>query len=128
MIASISVSNTLTLNTVFVGRLPQPFFVAGSTHLLSRMPGLTGMYLALTGHTLGMGDLLYTGLATHAVSLDEVAPLQQVRAQEDDKAAGKWKLRVWMGCFGWVDANTGWSMERIWCVCNVTLLAVADSV
>ena len=42
------------------------------------MPGLTGMYLALTGHTLGMGDLLYTGLATHAVSLDEVAPLQQV--------------------------------------------------
>lgn len=45
------------------------------------------MYLALTGHTLGMGDLLYTGLATHAVSLDEVAPLQQVYAAEDEFGA-----------------------------------------
>jgi hypothetical protein len=83
MIVRIYVSNTPTLNTVYCRSIVPPFD-AGSTHLLSRMPGLTGMYLALTGHTLGMGDLLYTGLATHAVSLDEVAPLQQVRAEEDD--------------------------------------------
>ena len=75
-------STRFTLFTLFAPSILSPPMHhphrTGCTHLLTRMPGLTGMYAALTGHTLGMGDLLYTGLATHAVSLDEVAPLQQV--------------------------------------------------
>jgi enoyl-CoA hydratase/carnithine racemase len=73
----------------------------GSTYLLSRLPGLLGWYLlcsvffvsqnvaesridccdryiALTGHTLNSGDLLYSGLATHAIALDDFTALQQI--------------------------------------------------
>jgi enoyl-CoA hydratase/carnithine racemase len=51
---------------------------AGATYHLARIPGLVGMYIALTGQVLNMGDLLYTGLATHAVGVDEFTPLQQL--------------------------------------------------
>ena len=88
------------------------------------MPGLTGMYAALTGHTLGMGDLLYTGLATHAVSLDEVAPLQQVmwvdegegeRRREEGRGErrgggeGRGEGRRWMRR---VAERRGWNWRR----------------
>ncbi|MDO9428740.1 MAG: enoyl-CoA hydratase/isomerase family protein [Methylobacterium sp.] len=37
----------------------------GMTYALPRLPGRTGTYLALTGATLGPGDALALGLATH---------------------------------------------------------------
>jgi enoyl-CoA hydratase len=40
----------------------------GSSHFLSRLPGEMGMYLALTGARIGLGDALDCGLATHAVA------------------------------------------------------------
>lgn len=48
------------------------------THSVSSHPPPLGRYIALTGNTLGMGDLLYAGLATHAISLDDFTPLQQI--------------------------------------------------
>ncbi len=40
----------------------------GSSHFLSRMPDHTGLYLGLTGTSIGLGDALDTGLVTHAVA------------------------------------------------------------
>ncbi|HEY4076718.1 MAG TPA: enoyl-CoA hydratase/isomerase family protein [Rhizomicrobium sp.] len=39
----------------------------GSSHFLSRCPDELGMYLALTGARIGVGDALDAGLMTHAV-------------------------------------------------------------
>jgi enoyl-CoA hydratase len=38
----------------------------GATYFLSRCPGETGMYLALTGARIGLGDAFCLGLFTHA--------------------------------------------------------------
>ena len=38
----------------------------GASYFLSRCPGETGMYLALTGARIGLGDALALGLMTHA--------------------------------------------------------------
>ncbi|KAA2238000.1 enoyl-CoA hydratase/isomerase family protein [Salinarimonas soli] len=38
----------------------------GATHALPRLPGRTGVYLALTGERVRAGDALALGLATHA--------------------------------------------------------------
>jgi enoyl-CoA hydratase len=40
----------------------------GATYVLSRMPGLSGTHLALTGARIGMADCLLLGAATHAVA------------------------------------------------------------
>ena len=42
----------------------------GMTYTLPRLPGRTGTYLALTGATIGAGDALALGLATHCVRAD----------------------------------------------------------
>ncbi|KQP59314.1 enoyl-CoA hydratase/isomerase family protein [Methylobacterium sp. Leaf112] len=42
----------------------------GMTYVLPRLPGRTGTYLALTGATIGAGDALALGLATHHVRAD----------------------------------------------------------
>jgi enoyl-CoA hydratase len=47
----------------------------GGSYFLSRLPGETGLYLALTGRRIGQGDALALGLATHAVALDDHAAL-----------------------------------------------------
>ncbi|WP_144184569.1 enoyl-CoA hydratase/isomerase family protein [Elioraea rosea] len=39
----------------------------GATYFLPRLPGQTGMYLALTGARVSPGDAIHTGLATHYV-------------------------------------------------------------
>ena len=39
----------------------------GSSYFLSRMPGAFGLYQALTGSRIGLGDAMATGLVTHAV-------------------------------------------------------------
>jgi enoyl-CoA hydratase len=40
----------------------------GGSYFLPRLPGETGLYLALTGQRIGQGDALALGLATHAVA------------------------------------------------------------
>lgn len=44
----------------------------GTTHVLSRLPGQVGMYMALTGARLGPADAVHAGLATHYVPSSEV--------------------------------------------------------
>lgn len=39
----------------------------GATHFLGRCPGAIGLYLGLTGARLGAADMVWAGLATHAV-------------------------------------------------------------
>lgn len=39
----------------------------GATYFLPRLPGESGMYLALTGARISPGDAIHTGLATHFV-------------------------------------------------------------
>lgn len=43
----------------------------GSSYFLSRCPGETGMYLALTGMRIGLGDTLALGLMTHSARLSD---------------------------------------------------------
>jgi enoyl-CoA hydratase len=40
----------------------------GSSYFLSRCPGEMGMYLALTGTPIGLGDAMEAGLVTHAMN------------------------------------------------------------
>jgi enoyl-CoA hydratase len=49
----------------------------GATYALPRLPGETGMYLALTGDRVKQADALMLGLATHAVSSQAIGPLRQ---------------------------------------------------
>ena len=59
----------------------------GSSYFLARAPGEIGMYLALTGARIGLGDALAAGLVTHAVSRDDfdalLDALAEGRAAED---------------------------------------------
>ena len=43
----------------------------GSSHFLSRCPGEMGLYLALTGKGIGLGDAMEAGLVTHAINRDD---------------------------------------------------------
>ena len=43
----------------------------GASYFLSRCPGETGMYLALTGSRIGLGDALALGLMTHSVAASD---------------------------------------------------------
>ena len=42
--------------------------LAGIAHTLARLPGATGMYLAMSGHTIGPADALALGLLTHTIA------------------------------------------------------------
>jgi enoyl-CoA hydratase len=44
----------------------------GGSYFLSRCPGQTGVYLALTGSRIHAADLLYTGLYTHYLPADDL--------------------------------------------------------
>src|SRR6185437_4420127 len=43
----------------------------GASFFLSRCPGETGMYLALTGSRIGLGDALELGLMTHSAAASD---------------------------------------------------------
>jgi enoyl-CoA hydratase len=49
----------------------------GATYALPRLPGRTGMYLALTGERLKQADAVMLGLATHAVDSGAIASLRE---------------------------------------------------
>ncbi len=48
----------------------------GATYALPRLPGQTGMYLALTGERVKRADAMMLGLATHAVASDGFGALR----------------------------------------------------
>jgi enoyl-CoA hydratase len=54
-----------------IGLIPD----VGGTHALARLPGETGVYLALTGARLKAADALMVGLGTHFVSSDRLDAL-----------------------------------------------------
>jgi len=54
---------TMAMPETAIGLFPD----IGATFFLPRLPGRTGMYLALTGARLSPGDAIHTGLATHFV-------------------------------------------------------------
>ena len=47
----------------------------GASYFLPRMPGKTGMYLALTGRAAGPADAFYLGFATHCIKADKFASI-----------------------------------------------------
>lgn len=49
----------------------------GGGYLLSRVKGGYGMYLGLTGARIGPGDILWSGLGTHAVKSENIAAVEQ---------------------------------------------------
>jgi len=49
----------------------------GATYALPRLPGRTGLYLALTGERVKRADALMLGLVGHAVASDAMEPLRQ---------------------------------------------------
>ncbi|GGK37928.1 enoyl-CoA hydratase/isomerase family protein [Salinarimonas ramus] len=49
----------------------------GASHALPRLPGKTGLYLALTGARLGPADQLAMGLATHAVGASAMPEIRE---------------------------------------------------
>jgi enoyl-CoA hydratase len=53
----------------------------GSSHFLSRCPGEAGMYLALTGARIGLGDALDLGLVTQAVDRADFAAVLEKLSQ-----------------------------------------------
>lgn len=59
----------------------------GATYVLPRLPGSLGTYLALTGARLGQLDLLWCGLATHAVHRDRFEALLTDLAEGIDPEA-----------------------------------------
>jgi enoyl-CoA hydratase len=60
----------------------------GATYFLSRCPGESGLYLALTGARIGLGDALALGLFTHAVKAkDHDALLRELEAGKNPDAA-----------------------------------------
>jgi len=59
----------------------------GGTHVLGRMPGALGTWLALTGARLGPGDALDAGMATHFVPRAHLSRLVADLAEADGPAA-----------------------------------------
>jgi enoyl-CoA hydratase/carnithine racemase len=57
----------------------------GGSYFLSRAPGHTGTYLALTGTTIGAADAIYCGLADQYIGADPLVPgeVERLRAAID---------------------------------------------
>jgi len=59
----------------------------GGSHLLSRLKGSFGLFLALTGTRVRWGDQLRCGLATHAVRAERLGELTAAIARDGDPDA-----------------------------------------
>ncbi len=55
----------------------------GASYFLSRLPGETGLYLALTGRTIGREDAYYLGLASHCVAAADFDKICQAMIESD---------------------------------------------
>ncbi|MEM8749777.1 MAG: enoyl-CoA hydratase/isomerase family protein [Pseudomonadota bacterium] len=56
----------------------------GGSYLLSRLPGLVGLYLGLTGTRIGQADCLWSGLATHAAPSEKLGDIRNALCHEAD--------------------------------------------
>lgn len=54
----------------------------GTTHVLPRLPGAVGMWLALTGTRVTGADAVHAGFATHLVAQDTLPTLAQALARD----------------------------------------------
>lgn len=59
----------------------------GSSHFLARLPNELGMYLALSGARVGLGDALAAGIVTHAVDAAQFDGVVEALAQGEGVAA-----------------------------------------
>jgi enoyl-CoA hydratase/carnithine racemase len=66
----------MAMPEVNIGLFPD----VGGSHFLSHAPGALGMYLGLTGLTIGAADALYVGLADVFVPADQLPALQTLIA------------------------------------------------
>ncbi len=59
----------------------------GGSYFLPRLPGETGLYLALTGNRIKKDDLLWSGLVTHYCTSERLDALEQMLCETDDVEA-----------------------------------------
>jgi enoyl-CoA hydratase/carnithine racemase len=71
----------MAMPEVNIGLFPD----VGGSHFLSHAPGALGMYLGLTGLTIGAADALYVGLADVFVPADQLPALQALIASTPGK-------------------------------------------
>ena len=64
----------MAMPEVNIGLFPD----VGGSYFLSRAPGGLGLYLGVTGATIGAADALYAGLADHYVPTDELELLDAI--------------------------------------------------
>ena len=64
----------------------------GGGWFLPRLPGETGMYLALTGARIKAPDLYALGIASHVVASDDIGPVILALSQADIKCANCVKI------------------------------------
>lgn len=69
-------ASRLAMPEIGIGLFPD----VGGTWMLSRAPGATGRFLALTGASIDASDALYAGFADHAVSSERHGELLDVLA------------------------------------------------
>lgn len=69
---------TMAMPETAIGLFPD----IGATFFMPRLPGGTGMYLALTGARISAGDALHTGLATHHVPRAGLVALADALARD----------------------------------------------
>lgn len=55
----------------------------GGGYFLSRFPGEMGVYLALTGRSIGRSDAFYLGIATHCIAAEEFGKIRAAMIEGD---------------------------------------------
>jgi enoyl-CoA hydratase/carnithine racemase len=60
-------TSRLAMPEISIGLFPD----VGGSWLLARAPGKTGIFLGLTGASLGAGDAIFAGMADHAICRDQ---------------------------------------------------------
>ena len=76
-------SLTFAMPETAIGFIPD----VGASYFLSRCPGMTGLYLGLTGARIGAGDALYLGLATASFPAERHDALLEKFAAGEDAAS-----------------------------------------
>jgi enoyl-CoA hydratase len=70
----------LSMPEVAIGLFPD----VGGSYVLPRLPGAIGTYLGMTGAKIDAADALYTGLATHFLSREEVGSVVDAINRHDN--------------------------------------------
>ncbi|MBI5014352.1 MAG: enoyl-CoA hydratase/isomerase family protein [Deltaproteobacteria bacterium] len=75
------------------------FCDVGATWLLPRLPGQSGMYLALTGSRVGPADAVELGLATHFVPSGRLGELEEALVRAPWSGDGRETAEAVLGAF-----------------------------